>query len=289
MSNTKSRKNILSTTTILIETSGSRGTGFMFNFMINKDTGVPLLITNKHVLADACNLKLRISTSSPEDNTKRNGVAEYLISGGLENIIIQHPDPNIDLAAICIGPILNDITNKGLFGYGNMFMETDIVTTEELENISIADDILMVGYPTGLSDYKHNLPIVRRGIIASDPTIPFNGKDHFLIDCACFPGSSGSPVVTKEQFFFSDASGRILAGKKRSALIGILWGGPTHNSEGKIVVRSIPTAATPIPQVPQMINLGFIINAARILDLKAYVINQKEARKIQFKFSHASI
>ncbi|SPO69500.1 serine protease [Pseudomonas sp. JV241A] len=289
MSNTKSRKNILSTTTILIETSGSRGTGFMFNFMINKDTGVPLLITNKHVLADARNLKLRISTSSPEDNTKRSGVAEYLISGGLEHIIIQHPDPNIDLAAICIGPILNDMTNKGLFGYGNMFMETDIITTDELESISIADDILMVGYPTGLSDYKHNLPIVRRGIIASDPTIPFDGKDHFLIDCACFPGSSGSPVVTKEQFFFSDTTGRIMAGKKRSALIGILWGGPVHNSEGKIVVRSIPTAATPIPQVPQMINLGFVISAARILDLKTYVLNQKQIGGIEFRFSHTSI
>ena len=261
----------------------------MFNFMISKDTGVPLLITNKHVLANANHLKLRISTSTPEDNTKRNGVAEYLISGGLEHIIIEHPDPEIDLAAICIGPILNDMTNKGLFGYGNMFMETDIITTEELEKISIADDILMVGYPTGLSDYKHNLPVVRRGIIASDPTIPFDGKDHFLIDCACFPGSSGSPVVTKEQFFFSDESGRILAGKKRSALIGILWGGPVHNSEGKIVARTIPAATTPIPQVPQMINLGFIISAARILDLRDCIVNQNQTGKIEFKFSHIPI
>lgn len=289
MSHSKPRKNILSTTTILIETSGSRGTGFLFNFMIDKDTGVPLLVTNKHVLSDAKILKLRISTSTPEDNTKRSGVAEYTISDGLEHIIIQHPDADIDLAAIYIGPILNDIINKGLSGYGNMFMETDIIAPEELDDISIAEDILMVGYPTGLSDYKHNLPIVRRGIIASDPNIPFDGKDHFLIDCACFPGSSGSPVVTKEQFFFTDTTGRILAGKKRSALIGVLWGGPIHNSEGKIVVRNIPTGSTPVPQVPQMINLGFVINASRILDLKTYVENQKQIMNISFTFSHTLI
>lgn len=288
-------RNILSTTTVLIETttedSGSRGTGFMFNFITDASAGigVPLLITNKHVIEGAKSIKLRLSTSSISDNTTKDGIAEYLINSGLENVTIQHPNKDVDLAAICIGPILQDMSNRGLAGFGNMFSERDIITPSELESTAIAEDILMVGYPTGLSDYKHNSPITRRGIIASDPTIPFDGKDHFLIDCACFPGSSGSPVVTKEQNFFVDTQGNLVAGKKRSALIGVLWGGPTYTSEGKIIVRNIPANATPIPQLPQMINLGFVISATRILDLKDCILDQQNAGEITFKLTYTKL
>lgn len=285
--------NKLSSTTILIEamsaTSTSRGTGFMFAFMKSPESAIPLLITNKHVLDGADQLRLRFSTSSPGDATKRTGVAEYVLLSGLNNFIVRHPDQDVDLAAVMIAPILSDLEQRGLNGFGVMFAENDIITDEELQNTPIAEEILMIGYPTGLSDYKHNLPIVRKGIIASDPRIPFDGKDHFLIDCACFPGSSGSPVVTKEQNFFKNAQGNLVMGSKRSALMGILWGGPTYNSEGEIIVRDIPTVATPIAQVRQMINLGFVVNAARILDLKNHIRSADPTIGLSFHCSHATI
>lgn len=285
MKPSKIKKNILSTTTIKIDASGSRGTGFLFGFMIDKENLAPILVTNKHVLKDAKTIKLRISTSAQGDYETRGGIAEYLIKSGLEQMIIEHPDPRIDLAAICVGPIYNDLMGRKLFGYGNMFIETDIITQTELNEISVADDILMVGYPIGLSDDKHNLPIVRRGIIASDPNLPFDGKEQFLIDCACFPGSSGSPVVTKEHFSLTDTTGQILASKKRSALIGILWGGPVHTSKGEIIVQNVPTAAVPIPLIPQMVNLGYVINASKILDLKALLMEKTETSEINFEYS----
>lgn len=285
MTPSKVRKNILSTTTIKIDASGSRGTGFLFGFMIDKENLAPILVTNKHVLENAETIKLRISTSAQGDYETRGGIAEYLITSGLEQMIIEHPDPKIDLAAICVGPIFNDLMGRKLFGYGNMFMEADMITQAELNEISVADDILMVGYPIGLSDDKHNLPIVRRGILASDPNLPFDGKEQFLIDCACFPGSSGSPVVTKEYFSLTDSTGQILASKKRSALIGILWGGPVHTSQGKIIVQNVPTTAVPIPLVPQMINLGYVISASKILDLKALAINRVDMSEIKFTHS----
>lgn len=285
MKPSKIKKNILGTTTIKIEASGSRGTGFLFGLMIDKENLAPILVTNKHVLKDAKFIKLRISTSAQGDYETRGGIAEYLITSGLEQMIIEHPDPQIDLAAICVGPIYNDLMGKNLFGYGNMFLETDIITQTELNDISVAEDILMVGYPIGLSDDKHNLPIVRRGIIASDPNLPFDGKEQFLIDCACFPGSSGSPVVTKEHFSLTDTTGQILASKKRSALIGILWGGPVHNSKGEIIVQNVPTAAVPIPRIPQMVNLGYVINASKIMDLKALLIGKTETSEIKFEYS----
>ena len=44
MKPSKIKKNILSTTTIKIDASGSRGTGFLFGFMIDKENLAPILV-----------------------------------------------------------------------------------------------------------------------------------------------------------------------------------------------------------------------------------------------------
>ena len=51
--------------------------------------------------------------------------------------------------------------------------------------------IVMVGYPNGLWDKTNNLPIFRKGVLASDYKYDWNGKKEFLIDALCFP----DPVV----------------------------------------------------------------------------------------------
>jgi len=57
----------------------------------------------------------------------------------------------------------------------------------------------MIGYPNGLWDHVNNLPLIRRGITASHPGVDYqiegqNGPGVTVIDMACFPDSSGSPV-----------------------------------------------------------------------------------------------
>ena len=59
----------------------------------------------------------------------------------------------------------------------------------------MVEDVLMIGYPNGLWDTTHNMPIIRRGTIATDIKLDYNEKKEFVIDAACFPGSSGSPVL----------------------------------------------------------------------------------------------
>lgn len=56
----------------------------------------------------------------------------------------------------------------------------------------------------------HNLPILREGTIASDPTVDFNGQEILVADMICMPGSSGSPVVSEDG----------------QTLLGILFSGP---------------------------------------------------------------
>ncbi|MBK4997285.1 trypsin-like peptidase domain-containing protein [Pseudomonas sp. S37] len=269
-------KNILSTTTILIESTSSggtsRGTGFMFSFSIAADEAMPMLVTNKHVLENTTKIKLKISISDPSDHSRKIGTTEYTIKSGVENLIFNHPDANIDLAAINIAAILNDMVNSGIYGHGNMFSENDLVTGEELDDLGIAEEILMVGYPTGLSDEVNNLPIVRQGVLASDPKVKFNGREQFMIDCACYHGSSGSPIILKAKQTVDVKNGAITVVNRRNALLGVLFAGPTTTAHGKITIKNIPTTTGEAAQFDHLINLGYVIPSRMILELKNEVL-----------------
>jgi len=106
---------------------------------------------------------------------------------------------------------------------------------------------------------------------------------QFLIDAACFPGSSGSPVFIFNQGSYSDANfggngGGIILGT-RLMMIGILFAGHLHTTIGEIQVVPIPTATMPIPvsQIPN--NLGICIRASRLLEF-APVLNERIVAKV---------
>lgn len=279
-------KNVLDSTTALIETNNgagrSRGTGFMFALQMKHDEIAPLLVTNKHVLEDTKELTIKLSLSSPTDHTQKIGIAKYTLKEGVNSIIFQHPDRDIDLAAINIAALLQNLTDTGYAGHGTMFSEHDLVRSEDLDSLEQAETVVMVGYPTGLSDEKHNLPIVRQGSIASDPRIDFDGRRHFVIDCACFPGSSGSPVVLKEKQFFNVDKGIATISRRPNKLIGVLYAGPTHTSKGKIVIKDIPSSLEDFAEVSHMINLGYVIAAKHILAFKDMMNARPAGQEVKF-------
>lgn len=59
----------------------------------------------------------------------------------------------------------------------------------------VSHDVFIVGYP--LKDSDNKLPIWKRGSIASEPKIPWNGKPAYLIDAASRKGMSGSPIYRR--------------------------------------------------------------------------------------------
>jgi hypothetical protein len=70
----------------------------------------------------------------------------------------------------------------------------------------------VLGYPLTLRQGVSNLPIVRKGVLATSPRRDLAESDGsllrgFLIDGAILPASSGSPVVgTSSRFFAGDLS-----------------------------------------------------------------------------------
>ena len=131
----------------------------------------------------------------------------------------------------------------------------------------------MCGAPNGLWDEGHGLPIFRRGTTATHPAIDHQGKPIGVVDIACFPGSSGSPLCIVNEGSYPNKrqtgkDGGVVFGN-RLVLLGVLFAGPVHNARGELEIAPLPTAAKVTPIVPQMIHLGYYVKAREILAIIA--------------------
>lgn len=256
-------------TTIRIETklsdgSTSTGTGFFYLIETYK-ANFSCIITNKHVVQNSvsCILRFTISKNNEPQVTK---IVEYEISD-FEKKCIYHPDPNIDLCAFPIFEILDKAKDSGIELFFVQYDKGTLITDEELNLLSLSEEIIMIGYPNGIWDKFNNLPIYRRGITATSPKLNYNGNEEFIIDAACFPGSSGSPVLLHNEGSYCIQGMTVF--NSRFKLLGILYGGPQYISAGKLKKFHLPTIQTTIPVLPIPINLGFVIKAKKILELQS--------------------
>ncbi len=141
----------------------------------------------------------------------------------------------------------------------------------KLKELSAIEDVIMVGYPTGLWDQNNNFPLFRKGITSSHPAIDFNNKSIGVVDMACFPGSSGSPIFILNENGYTDKNGNTYLGVKRLIFLGILSSGPTINTKGELIVENIPTQQKISAFTSIMINLGYYIKATEIFIFKSII------------------
>lgn len=99
---------------------------------------------------------------------------------------INHPDPKVDLAALFIGELISQAAEykKPLYYIG--LSKEIIPSADKLKNLSALEEIIMVGYPIGIWDHVNNMPIFRKGITATHPSLDYQGRKEFLVDAACF-------------------------------------------------------------------------------------------------------
>lgn len=242
----------------------SIGTGFFFNFEVPDKGVMTTLITNKHVVQGANRARIYVSRANGQQALF--GQFNSWDIDGFDQIIVGHPDPNVDLAAFPIGAVLNEMDKAGTPAYYRGFSLANIPNDNDINSLTAIENILMIGYPTGIWDNTNNLPIVRRGITATPYARDYNGRPEFMIDCACFPGSSGSPVMIADNGSYPSKDGGINIGS-RFYLLGLLWGGPQYTAEGQIIAKPVPTSVMPVTvsQIPT--NLGFCVKARMIRDL----------------------
>lgn len=66
-----------------------------------------------------------------------------------------------------------------------------------LDQLEMGGPVLIVGFPLGVHDTLHRLPVARQSVIASAFGIRFQGKGYFLTDARLHRGMSGAPVVAR--------------------------------------------------------------------------------------------
>ena len=239
----------------------SFGTGYIFLFCEADGKGIPCIVTNKHVVKNGATGFFNLTIADADGGAKL-GHHERVALSNLQRFCIWHPDVNIDLVAIPIGPILNNASKKGSDYYIAPLSRQLIATTELLASLTTMEEIVMIGYPNGLWDETNNLPIIRKGITATHARLRLNNKPEFLIDAACFPGSSGSPVFLANIGGNSSHGGWVIG--DRVALLGTLYAGPQITTQGEIVVIDVPTGTKPIAVGSIPINLGYVIQASEL-------------------------
>lgn len=247
------------------------GTGYFMRFKEDKTshTNIPVVITNKHVINGAKKGRLIFSTTNQngEPNDKDHFI---LIINNFQDQWIWHPDQYVDLCCMPILPFLNERAKslgKTPF-YIPLYMSL-IPDQNQLANLMALEEIVMIGYPNGIWDTVNNKPIFRKGITATHPNYDYNGKKEFLIDAACFPGSSGSPVFILNELGYRDKRGNLTLGGSRILLLGTLYAGPQHTAEGEVKIVEVPTShkSITLSKIPN--NLGMVIKAERIYELES--------------------
>ena len=224
---------------VLIETPlGSSGTGFLIGRRVgDADQWRSFLVTNKHVLSEKPAKRAAMQELLLHVNVERGSgltaeAVAYPLNDARGSRVREHPDPAVDVLAIDAVPLFN-----GVQGLSNKFVPEDWFATADKRaqlEITAGEEIVTVGYPSGIRQGRSNFPLIRQGIIASRLGEELHEEQRdsagncrkrvtrgFLIDGATIPGSSGSPVVLKP------VTGRyqgnaILLSSARALLIGIV-------------------------------------------------------------------
>ena len=179
---------------ILIQSNRPVGmaTGF---FYVKND--IVYFVTNRHVVVDETKgikpdlLRVKLHTDL-KDLTKNVDLDIPLYANGVErwHVHKDYAARKIDIAVIELDQ------SKFKTGFVIQALNASNFIPKNLK-ISTGEDVIVIGFPRGLSDIKHNLPIVRNAMISSAYGIEFDGSPLFLVDANLNPGMSGSPVMTK--------------------------------------------------------------------------------------------
>ncbi|BCM19193.1 S1 family peptidase [Mesorhizobium sp. J8] len=239
------------------------GTGFFYVVHLAQDRtrDVHLLVTNKHVMEGADRIGLTFHKNGGDGSPVNDGEFFNVFMNIGEGSVIAHPNPDIDLCAIAMGQTLNMMRLSGRPLFYVALEKAAIPTDEIWAKFDVIEKITMIGCPNGLFDTANNMPIARSGSTATDITKKYQGKSEFLIDLACFPGSSGSPVFVYDPNGGLDrGSATLEIGRVKLWFVGILYAGPTINNLGEIQLARRPTF-----QFASMMHLGQVIRSTEIL------------------------
>ena len=219
------------------------GTGSLVLRDIGIAKGAVYLVTNRHVLPPEGapkEIRMRVIIHD-DDGTAKIGEINVPIVGAdgkyLPTVRV-HKNPATDVAAVDISTlalgskiqVLVDAVTTGKYLNPAMILPTKRFRTAGL---GLGSQVYLLGYPAAIFDPRNVLPILRVGVISTDPQAGFSFNDElrrtmnfpehidgFLIDANVYPGSSGSLVISVPK----DGAPGSPAANRTPAIVGIVSG-----------------------------------------------------------------
>lgn len=197
---------ILAIVALVIQLNNGQPIGTATGFFYEKNN-IVYFITNKHVVLDeekgikpdTLRIRLHANPQNLFQNVDfdiplyKNGVARW-------HIHKDYGTKKIDIAVIEL--------DQELLKAGHFFKALSASNfLPKKFIIQPAEDVMVIGFPRGLSDSVHNLPLIRNAMISSVYGVSFQNNPFFLIDANLHPGTSGSPVITKPKNMWCDEQG----------------------------------------------------------------------------------
>jgi hypothetical protein len=203
-----------------------QATAFFASFRLPNGNNAVVLISSRHVLQDAQSLRLWVPIEKAHGRLPE---CFANITVKLNGEITCHPDPDVDLAGIIIHHIEKQVLPEDEKLFYRAISEQNIPTLDQWSDISVGDDVFVIGCPFGVEDERTRRPIVRKGIIAS--LSKELERPHMLIDVPTFEGASGSPVIVDAHFGFDRIKGEYEF-RSRFYLVGVVSDGLEVRDEG---------------------------------------------------------
>lgn len=247
------------------------GTGFFYSFPTSDGTASYMyVVTNRHLIENMKEIRAGFSLADQEGNPIYSKPYSFIY--GTQEGIVYHPDSNIDLCIIPVSVFLSIARSAKINIFFRTLDKSLIPDPKKLASVSPIEDIMLIGYPTGLWDESNNMPIVRKGITATSIHRDYNGKHEFLIDAACYPGSSGSPVFVLNNGSYLDPRNNSIVFGSRLLFVGILYKGAQYTISGEIRRNDNPNAvANAMAYSNSFNNIGYVIKSDVMNDFIPYV------------------
>jgi hypothetical protein len=238
------------------------GTGFLVQHQWGKETKGDFLVTARHVVEAGPTGRMYLHTSSAGapvlGNHYRLNVADWASAWQF------HPDPNVDVAVLPFGPVLQHIKEAKAEVFTRTIQHDLVASDDAMSKLDSLESVAFHGFPMGLFDRAHMLPIARRGVTATPVFIDYEQLPAFLIDASVFWGSSGSPVFIADQGSYGTPTGTVIG--SRLLLLGVLSKLFARVSSKDGGVGIVPVSDETDEERASPINLGLVFKTRAIME-----------------------
>ncbi len=194
------------------------GTGFLLFDKVGFSKAIVYLVTNRHVLPSEGakkDIQLRLVVRQNDGSARIEEISVPIVgaNGKYLPTVRLHRDPATDVAAVNIATAafgskfqsLIEAIKTGKYLNTSMLLPTRKMASE---GVGVGTQVYVLGFPAAIFDPRNVSPVLRVGVISTDPLDGFNFNEElrrtmnfpahmngFLLDANIYPGSSGSLVV----------------------------------------------------------------------------------------------